>query len=243
MKFNLFSKLVHKDTPEDKLNKVFPNIYERDDIKPILFQVAESIPGKPNAALLYGPPGTAKTDFVRKLVQYYGNKAHYGIGSSSTKAGVFDYCFEHPDIRLLIIDELDKMPVKDQASLLNLMETGELRDMKSRKQRAVNMRVNLVCTANDIDKIIDPLKTRFEPNIFYMRDYTNEEWLRIAQKILIAEEGIKEDIAEIIALRTLELSDTDTRPNIRAVVKVARQIGNDLSKLDPYLQTIRKYQK
>jgi DNA replicative helicase MCM subunit Mcm2 (Cdc46/Mcm family) len=235
--FKLFQK--EKKVSKTEAERMFAGVYNHDELKPVMYDIVMS--KKRSAALLIGPPATAKSLFALKTSEYFGKNAAYTYGSSSSKAGVFDYCFRNPKIEILVIDELDKMKKEDQASLLNLMESGVLSDMKVGKQRSVKMNVTVVATANDEKKIIRPLMTRFEPNVFHMHEYTEDEYMEIGREMLAGEEGIKEDVAEIITRKVYELSTPP--PNIRAVVKVARYINNDITKLDSYLEVIRKYQK
>lgn len=237
-----FLKLFHKEkSTVSQADKMFAGVYNHDELKPVLYDIVMS--KKRNAALLAGPAGTAKSLIAKKIADYFGKNAVYTYGSASTKAGVFDYCFANDKIEILVIDELDKMKKDDQASLLNLMESGVLAEMKSGRKntRSVKMDVTVIATCNDEKKIIQPLRTRFEPNVFHMKEYTEEEYLEIGREMLAGEEEIKEDVAEIITRKVYELSTPP--PNIRAVVKVARYIGSDITKLDSYLTVIRKYSK
>lgn len=235
--FGQKEKSVNKQRSE--ADKMFAGVYNHDDLKPVAYDILNS--KKRNAMLLEGDPATAKSLIAKKIADYYGKNAHYTYGSGSSRAGVFDYCFHNPKLKYLVIDELDKMKKEDQASLLNLMESGVLVEMKQGKQRSTEMNVTVIATANDLKKIIKPLLTRFEPNIFHMKGYTKDEYLDIGRQMLAGEERIKEDVAEIITRKVYELSSPP--PNIRAVVKVARYINNDITKLDSYLEVIRRYQK
>ena len=82
--------------------------------------------------LLVGPPASAKTMFLTSLMQL--KNSYFSDGGASTKSGMIDYLFANRP-RYLIVDEIDKMPAKDQASLLNLMETGIVSETKYGKTR------------------------------------------------------------------------------------------------------------
>ena len=73
------------------------------------------------------PVTSAKSLFMRSLTRL--ERSYYAIGSSSTKSGIFDYLFEQRP-RYFVVNELEKMNKKDQASLLNLMESGILSELK-----------------------------------------------------------------------------------------------------------------
>ncbi|HEX5979116.1 MAG TPA: hypothetical protein VFY68_17670, partial [Nitrososphaeraceae archaeon] len=104
---------------------LFDDIYGFADVKD-LFKMAIQAE-RPVHLLLCGPPASAKSLFMRSLTRL--ERSYYAIGSSSTKSGVFDYLFEQRP-RYFIIDELEKMNKKEQTSLLNLMESGILSELK-----------------------------------------------------------------------------------------------------------------
>jgi MoxR-like ATPase len=58
-------------------------------------------------------------------------------GGNTTKAGIIEYLFKNQP-HYLLNDEIDKMSPKDQAFLLNLMETGIITETKYGKTRKQN---------------------------------------------------------------------------------------------------------
>src|SRR5206468_290730 len=88
--------------------------------------------------LLVGPPASAKTMFLSSLMHRLKN-SYFADGGSSTKAGMIDYVFANRP-RYLLIDEIDKMAPKDQAFLLNLMETDIVSETKYGKTRSAQMK-------------------------------------------------------------------------------------------------------
>jgi len=117
---NNFSKYGFKKT-----NRLFDPIIGFDVIKEI-FQLSINA-DKPVHILLVGPSASAKSLFMSCLTKL--ERSYYAEGSSSTKSGLIDYLIEHRP-RYFIIDELEKMGKKDQASLLNLMESGLFSELK-----------------------------------------------------------------------------------------------------------------
>jgi Holliday junction DNA helicase RuvB len=107
---------------------LFDDIVGFGDVKE-LFKMAIQAE-RPVHLLLCGPPASAL--FMRSLTKL--ERSYYAVGSSSTKSGIFDYLFEYRP-RYFIIDELEKMNKKDQTSLLNLMESGILTELKHKQQR------------------------------------------------------------------------------------------------------------
>ena len=122
---NLFSKLIAK-----RSNVLFGEIIGYDHIKRLFRMVLEA--ESAIHILLVGPPASAKTMFLTSLMQL--KNSYFSDGGASTKSGMIDYLFANRP-RYLLVDEIDKMPAKDQASLLNLMETGIVSETKYGKTR------------------------------------------------------------------------------------------------------------
>jgi Holliday junction DNA helicase RuvB len=70
--------------------------------------------------LLTGSPGSTKTMFLIELMRHY-KTSYFVVGSNTTKAGLVNQLFEKRP-KYLLIDELEKMSITDQTSLLHLME-------------------------------------------------------------------------------------------------------------------------
>ena len=83
--------------------------------------------------LLVGPTASAKTMFLSSLIHL---KNWTTDGTAYTRDGLIDYLFENKP-RYLLVDEIDKMAAKDQAFLLNLLETGIVTETKYGKTRSV----------------------------------------------------------------------------------------------------------
>jgi holliday junction DNA helicase RuvB len=150
----------------------FENIVGNLDTKLILNKAMLS--KRPVHVLLVGKPGCAKTMFLTEIMRH--NKdSYFVVGSNTTKAGLINQLFERRP-KLLLIDELEKMSIIDQASLLHLMETGIISETKINKTREMEQISWVFATANSRDKIIDPLLSRFA--ILEIPEYT----LRNSQK-------------------------------------------------------------
>jgi Holliday junction resolvasome RuvABC ATP-dependent DNA helicase subunit len=115
--------------------------------------------------LLSGAPSTSKTVFLDNLVAAIGNKYFFMFnGAALSKSGLIDYLAGQniQEIRYIGIDEIDKVERDQQTILLNALESGKLQETKFKRARTLDVRHILwFATSNDIDKIIDPLKTRF----------------------------------------------------------------------------------
>ena len=90
------------------------------------------------------------------------------------------------------------MSKRDQASLLNLMESGLLSELKHKQQRRTQLKTWVFASANDADKLLSPLLTRF--TVIHLRPYTKEEFLQIAVNVLNKEENIENDVAKFIGV-------------------------------------------
>jgi MoxR-like ATPase len=110
---------------------------------------------------------------------------------------MLDYIFDNKP-HYFLIDELDKMsPTKDQALLLNLMETGIVIETKHRKARAAQMEILVFATSNNPKKIMIPLQSRF----FHIKlePYTYEQFYQITVQLLTQQQKVKEEIAKATA--------------------------------------------
>ena len=131
---------------------------------------------RPVHLLLCGPPSSWKSLFMSSLTRL--ERSYYAVGSSPTKSGIFDYLFEHRP-RYFIVDELEKMNKRDQTSLLNLMESGILSELKHKQQRTTQLKTWVFDSCNSTDKLLPPLLTRFRD--IHFKPYTEEEFVEIVR--------------------------------------------------------------
>jgi DNA polymerase III delta prime subunit len=151
----MFTKLKLERKPNDRL--FFDKIIGYEEIKR-LFRMALGS-AEPVHILLSGPPASAKTLFLQALMAL--KDSYFVDGSNTTKSGMIDYIFDNKP-KYLLIDEIDKMPSKDQAFLLNLMETGMLSETKHHKTRTItNVKTWVFATSNNISKVMLPLQSTF----------------------------------------------------------------------------------
>src|SRR2546425_4552558 len=136
---------------------LFDDIIGYDHIKRLFKMAVDS--DSAIHVLLVGPPASAKTMFLTSLMHQL-KRSYFADGTNSTKAGMIDYFFENRT-RYLLLDEIDKMSPKDQAFLLNLMETGIVTETKYGKTRLAEMKTSVFATSNNIKKMSAPLQSRF----------------------------------------------------------------------------------
>jgi MoxR-like ATPase len=182
---------------------------------------------------LCGPPSSGKSLFMSSLTKL--ERSYYAIGSSSTKSGIFDYLFEYRP-RYFIIDELEKMNKKDQTSLLNLMESGILSELKHNQQRTTQLKTWVFASSNSTDKLLPPLLTRFRD--IHFKPYIEEEFVDIVVNVLDREEGVDRDIALLIADGVYNGLKSS---NIRECVRLARLARNDSAQVNRIIDTFARY--
>jgi Holliday junction DNA helicase RuvB len=207
----------------------FEEIVGHDDIKQIFVKAIHS--KRPVHILLEGSPGSAKTMFLTEIMRYQ-KASYFVVGSNTTKAGLVNQLFERRP-KFLLIDELEKMSMTDQTSLLHLMETGIISETKINKTRQIELTSWVFATANSYQKIIQPLLSRFA--ILELPEYSFEEFSEIAVTRL-ARENVNECIARVIAQKAWnELGSRD----IRDVIKVAR-LANNVQEIPFVIKMLRR---
>jgi holliday junction DNA helicase RuvB len=223
---NIMSSIVQEATFNFKKNNgdnIFKDIYGHDDIKQI-FQMALKAE-QPVHILLTGEPGCGKTQFLENIKGYYKDKSHFTIGAHSTKAGMLDYLFECRP-RILLIDEIEHMPPKDQAILLSLMQSQVISETKHKKTRQTQLKCSVFAASNSTKKILDPLLSRFV--IIPVDRYGYEEFKEIAMKVLTEKENVgDENVAMTIIDEAWKKNMTaGAAANIREIIKMARLAHN-----------------
>ena len=212
-------------------HSLFDDIVGFGDVKALFEMAIEA--ERPVHLLLCGPPSSGKSLFMSSLTRL--ERSYYAVGSSSTKSGIFDYLFEYRP-RYFIIDELEKMNKKDQTSLLNLMESGILSELKHNQQRTTQLKTWVFASCNSTDKLLPPLLTRFRD--IHFKPYSEEEFTNIVVNVLDKEEGIDRDIALLIADGVYNRLKSS---NIRECVRIARLARNDSAQVNKIIDTFGKY--
>jgi replication-associated recombination protein RarA len=127
--FNFLRRLatpeVHQLSIRERSIQVFSDMEGLDDIKEMMLRALES-PEKAHT-LLTGAPASAKSLFMLQIKKYMSSKrVYFAEGASTTKAGIQKFIGENQHKEIIIIDEIDKMSMKDQEGLLTMMERGDL---------------------------------------------------------------------------------------------------------------------
>ena len=192
---------------------LFSIIVGHEDKKEIIARSLNS--EKPVHCLLWGSVASAKTLILEELSRLPNSK--FVLGSSLTKAGLYEVLFNEKP-RILILDELDKVDDADNLTcLLSLMERGLIAETKWRRHRSISLKTWVFASANYIDRLPTEVKSRFTTLRF--GDYTSDEYVEVAVKVLHEREGLSLDLAEYIAKQVMRVMMSR---DVRDSVKVAR---------------------
>ena len=218
------------DIPDD----LFDCIIGYDDLKDeIRFTLRE---GRKSHYLLVGPPATAKSLFLMELGRL--NGTYPATGSRVSGAGLTDALFNYQP-RILLLDEIDKIPMDATAVLLSVMETGDVLETKYKRHRGLKLDLN-VFAAGNTDKDLPPeLLSRFDTKL-YFSPYSFEEFVSVCRGYLARYENAPEDIAEYIGIQTWQHLDRDAR-TARGIVRRLRE--NKIEDVDRVVRFLKKYSK
>ena len=125
----------------------------------------------------------------------------------------------------------------DQASLLGLMETGELVETKMGKTRSIKLKTWVFATANTTIRLSNPLLTRFM--VFNLKPYTYEDFEEVTVHLLGRRYNVKMDLAIVIAS---EVWHKMTTPNIRQCLKIAKMTKKK-EDVEWLIETMKKYKE
>jgi len=200
--------------PETTLDfsSMFSDIIGYDDIKELIFESLQL--DKPIHVLLVGPPALAKTMFIWDIERVFGEQAMPLLGSATSHAGLWDLIGERRP-RIILVDEIEKMALTDQAALLSVMETGRLIRAKVGRKMDIQLTAWVIAAANRIHKMPPELLSRFA--IHRLAEYNNTEFREVVAKVLESREEIEHNTAAEIATRLVGRTH-----DVRDAVRVAR---------------------
>ena len=99
--------------------QIFDNIVGYEVMKRTFLRSLNS--KDPVHILLVGPPGQAKTLFLKSILEAYGEKmAFFTVGGNASKSGMTDVLFEVQP-KYLLVDEIEHLKPEYQTMLLSLM--------------------------------------------------------------------------------------------------------------------------
>jgi MoxR-like ATPase len=139
--------------------------------------------------LLIDPPACTKSLFMLEIEKFMRSKVYFAEGAATTKAGLQRFISENPHKGIIIINEIDKMSIKDQEGLLTMMERGEFTSTKVRNTKTVKANVVIFATSNSTERLSKPLLSRFTD--FEIPEYTYEEFEGIALRSYVIQRILK----------------------------------------------------
>jgi len=205
--YNNEAKKIYFSIPQD----LFDCIVGYEDIKEFLKTILRL--DDPIHVLFVGPPATAKSLFLMEL-ERIGNSA-FITGGGSTKVGIMDILFDMRP-KILIIDEIDKIQnPKDLSALLTYMETGRVIRAKHNTYEEIINKGFVFAACNTTKNIPFELLDRFQ--IFYLREYSREDFILVVIKLLNKNYEIDENLAKYIAEKVFLYSNS-----IREVMRIGK---------------------
>jgi replication-associated recombination protein RarA len=141
------------------------------------------------------------------------NQSYFAEGAATTKAGLQKFIAENPHKEIIIIDEIDKMPMKDQEGLLTMMERGEFVSTKVRNTKNVKANIVIFATSNSTGRLSKPLLSRF--TVFEIPEYSYPEFEAISVGII---KKLPQGTVIQIASSVWKMGSKD----IRDVLKIAK---------------------
>lgn len=185
---------------------------------------------KPIGVLLVGPPATGKTIFLDEIARIPGAKR--AVGTSAKRAGIIRFIVDERP-RILLFDELDKLPPSDQTALLEVMESGRVTEMKTGRTGEIEINLRVFGGANTIDTLDEALKTRFWIRV--LKEYTSDQYVRVVVKVLTMRENTNKAMAREIARSLIE---SGKKVTVRDAVRVARFVQNDDAMLEKAIKLL-----
>ena len=198
---------------------MFDNIIGYEGIKRTFIRSLNS--EQPVHILLVGPPGQAKTLFLKCILETFGEKkAFFIVGGNASKSGLIDVLFDMQP-RYLLVDEIEHLKPEYQTMLLSLMETGILTQTVHSKVRHTHLKTWVFATSNGTKKLSEPLLSRFR--VMYLNEYEFSQFYEISVKKLLAD-GLDKKAADEIAI---SVWDQLPNPNIRNCVQIGRLVKSE----------------
>lgn len=198
-------------SPEEKF---FQEVVGYPELKRLFMK--SIISREPVHILLTGPPASSKSLFLLKLGEGLDN-AYFIDAVGASGPGLVEYMFRN-DTKYLLVDEIDKMKKNDQATLLNVMETGVLSETKLKgKTRQKKMSLWIFATSNEAEKLTKPLRSRFME--LHLNEYSYEEYVEICQRLLNKKYRLPPELSDRIAY--LVWNRMKSR-DVRDVLKIAK---------------------
>jgi Holliday junction DNA helicase RuvB len=204
---------VDHEYPNEE-EKLFSNVVGYPEIKKLLLK--SIVAKEPIHILLSGPPSSSKTVFLIEMLEGL-DYAYFVDAVGASGSGMVDYLF-NSSTKYLWIDEIDKMKKSDQATLLNVMETGLLSETKLKgKTRQKKMNLSIFATSNEVERLSAPLRSRFME--LHLEEYSYDEFTEIVRRLLEKRYRLDSTISEKISY---EVWYTMKSKDVRDAIRIAK---------------------
>jgi Holliday junction DNA helicase RuvB len=198
-----------EDGPPRIPGNLFDDVEGHEGVKKLLRAALNS--DRPVHVLLVGPPGSGKTQLLQGIARL--PRSRYGTGPTLSTSGLFSYLLEHPNTRVLAIDELDKADPTNLYLLLTLMESGKITRLQHRAIEEEKRTVWVFAAANTVEPLPEPLLSRFVR--IDLPAYTIEESRQITESVLVKREGMAPAQAKAIAAQAAARGSRDPRDGVQ----------------------------
>jgi holliday junction DNA helicase RuvB len=128
------------------------------------------------------------------------------------------------------------MSIKDQTTLLSLMEGRILSETKHKRTRHTQLNTSVFAASNSTETLLPPLLTRFA--ILHIQPYSFEEFREITRKVLYKEGGISLANSDVISDAVWNQMKST---NVRDCVRIGR-LARSLHDINNLVNIFRKYQ-
>jgi holliday junction DNA helicase RuvB len=223
-----------------KQTEIFDEIEGYEDLKQDIIMPALEAENAANV-LFTGPPATAKTMFLDAIRETYKEQALYFSGTAASGKGLIEVLSKKPGVKILCVDEIDKLNRKEQTALYDLLEKGRIVYLTGKLKLNFEIKnLKVFATSNSLDKLNKPLQSRF--TVLHLPEYTIEEFERIAVKMLGKKYKLLPEVAIEIAKEVWTKFDSHD-------VRLLRHIGVLITKKDRpedierKILTMKKYKR
>ena len=213
---SVFTEIPKSETIPEQSKEFFSKIYGLDSIKENIFRVL--IAKEQVNVLLIGPPATSKTLFMM-VIQERCNDVCYFDAANTSGAGLIEVLYNHQKMKILIIDEIDKLKKNDLNSLLGLLNNGKIDKSLKNMNYNFSMNCKIFATSNSNTKLSKPVRSRFQE--YHLPEYSDDEFIEVVKFCL--DEKITSITAEIISKILL----AHERKDVRAAISVSNLLQRD----------------
>lgn len=185
--------------------------------------------------LLNGPPASAKSLFLQAIQDEFKKECLFFDATNCSGPALLDTLNENRDVKIILIDELEKMARNFQNMLLNMMETGHVTvNLRSRRYDFTMKDVKIFATSNDLERISRPMLSRFRR--LTLPEYTKEEFMKISAHVL---PKLKPETSSFVAECVWNMGSKDIR-NVISIGKLVRK-NDGPEEIHTLIETMERY--